>query len=91
MNSKIGWKKSLKLWVTTTGDTMKYSELKQTEKDELVELSSKGKCFLNGEPAKIYGRQLDFPIVAQFDGPLEAEFSWTTAQRIMNRDGKFVL
>jgi len=84
----------MRLWNSlkaTTGDTMKYKELKQTEKDKLVELSSKGKCFLNGEPAKIYGGRLAFPIVAQIDGQLRTEFSWTAAQKIMNNDGKFVL
>jgi len=65
---------------------MKYKELTQVEKDELVGT----KCFLNGKPAQIYGRLLDFPIVAQINNLLEVEYTWKTVQRIINDDGKFV-
>ena len=65
---------------------MKYRELAQAEKDELVGT----KCFLNDEPAQIYGRLLDFPIVAQINSPLEVEYAWKSVQRIIDGDGKFV-
>lgn len=65
---------------------MKYKELKQEEKDMLVSKD----CFLNNKPARIYGRLLNFPIVAQIDGPLKVEFAWLTVQRIINDNSKFV-
>jgi hypothetical protein len=64
---------------------MKYRELNQKEKDILVG----SECFLNGKPARIHGRRLNFPIVAQIDGPLAIEYAWKTTQRILNRDGQF--
>ena len=64
---------------------MKYRKLNQYEKDSLMGQD----CFLDGKPARIYGRLNKFPTVAQIDGPLALEWSWETAKRIMDNDGKF--
>jgi hypothetical protein len=61
----------------------------QKEKDDLVLLSYIKGCTLDDKPAKIVGRLRRFPIVAQIDEPLEAEFSWEAVKRILDKDGKF--
>ena len=64
---------------------MKYRQLNQTEKDDLVGMD----CILDGERARIYGRLNKFATVAQVDGPLALEWSWETAKKIIDNDGKF--
>lgn len=46
-------------------------------------------CWLDGQPAKIVGWQLDFPSVAQLNGPLSLQWSWATVNRIMSEDRQF--
>ena len=64
---------------------MKYKELSQTEKHELVGID----CILDGEMARIYGRLNKVATVTQVDGPLALEWSWETAKKIIDNDGKF--
>jgi hypothetical protein len=63
--------------------------ISQKEKDDLVLLSYVKGCSLDDKPAKVVGRLNRFPIVAQIDGPLEAEFSWGAVKRTLDKDGKF--
>lgn len=46
-------------------------------------------CWLDGQPAKIIGWSLDFPQIAQTNGPLSLEWSWATVNRIMSKDRRF--
>jgi len=68
---------------------MKYKQLNQKEKDDLVLSSHIKGCTLDGKPALIGGRLNKFATVGHIDGLLAVEWSWETAQRIMNNDQKF--
>lgn len=57
----------------------------QEEKNQLCEY----KITINGKPAKIVGRLLDFPFVAEVDGPLASVFSWKTIARVISNGGNF--
>jgi len=43
-------------------------------------------CTINGEPGKVTGRLNRFATVGSFCGTYQAEFAWSTVERIM-RDG----
>jgi hypothetical protein len=47
-------------------------------------------CTLNGRPARIVGWQSDFPSVAQINGPLVVEFSWSAINSVMSKNRSFV-
>ena len=47
-------------------------------------------CTLNGKPAKVVGWKLDFPVVAELDGPFAVEYSWAAVDRVMSDGGRFV-
>ena len=60
------------------------------EKDDLFYMANGFvNMTLNGEPARIYGRKLDFPIVSQISGPFHGEFSWEAIKRIIDKGGDF--
>ena len=60
------------------------------EKDDLFYMANMFvNMTLNGERAKICGRKLDFPVVAQIDGKMEAEYSWEAVKRIVAGGGDF--
>ena len=61
----------------------------QAQKDEIMLNNLFVNISLNGEPAKIYGRKLDFPFIAQVQGNLKAEFSWAAIERICKAGGDF--
>lgn len=45
---------------------------------------------LNGKPARIVGRKITYPKIAEIDGPLSVEFSWQAIKRIMTaKNGEF--
>lgn len=62
----------------------------RNEKIELLEMSNRFvNMTLNGEPALLYGKKLDYPIVAQVKGKLSATFSWEAVKRITENGGDF--
>lgn len=59
--------------------------IRYEEKEQLTECTN---ITLNNEPAKIYGKKLDFPIIASHT--LRAEFSWEAVKHIVStKQGKF--
>ena len=64
-------------------------KITQDEKDEIMLNNTFVNITLNGEPARIYGRKLDFPFIAQVQGNLKAEFSWAAIERICKAGGDF--
>lgn len=54
-------------------------------RDELVNTA----VTLDGRPASIAGRQLDYAIVATLDGETRHEWAWSTAARIVATGGDF--
>ena len=57
----------------------------QKDKDDLA-----GRlCTIDGKPATISGRLLEFAVVGSFDRTTKAEFSWEAVKRIMAKNGKF--
>jgi hypothetical protein len=44
---------------------------------------------LDGHPAAIRGRKLEYAIVGALDTPLSVEFAWATVKRVVDKDGKF--
>lgn len=54
-------------------------------RDELVNTA----VSLDGRPASIAGRQLDYAVVATLDGSMRHEWAWSTAARIVARGGEF--
>ena len=46
-------------------------------------------CTIDGKPATVTGRQLDFGIVAELPHGLRVEFAWPTIARIMDNGGRF--
>lgn len=47
-------------------------------------------CTLDGKPATIQGRLLDFGIVAQWPQGLRVEYAWSTIAHVVeNNDGAF--
>lgn len=46
-------------------------------------------CTLDGAPAMVVGRRLDFAVIATIDGARRYEWAWPTVGRIMARDGAF--
>jgi hypothetical protein len=64
--------------------------LDREQKNELFELSNRFvNMTINGEPALLYGRLLDYPVVAQVNGELKAEYSWEAIKRITEAGGDF--
>jgi len=64
-------------------------KITQDEKDEIMLNNTFVNITLNGEPAKIYGRKLDFPVIAQIQGKLKSVFSWDSIKRICMAGGDF--
>ena len=61
-----------------------------SDKEECVERwRDDNACFLDGQPAKVVGWKLDWPLVAHLNSPLAVEFSWATVNRIMSGDRHF--
>ena len=59
------------------------------DKDECIrKWRDDNSCTLNGKPAKIVGWKLDFPVVAELDGPLAVEYSWATVDNVMSNHGR---
>lgn len=46
-------------------------------------------CTLDGKPATIVGRKLDFAVVAQYPQGLRVEYAWPTVARVMESGGAF--
>lgn len=68
------------------GDTVK--TMTQDRKDELIMMANNFvNVTLNGEPAVIRGRLLDYPIVVSAMG--QAEYSWEAVDRILAVGGDF--
>jgi hypothetical protein len=44
-------------------------------------------CTLDGHPAIIAGRQLDYAQVLTLDNSLRVEYAWPTVARVMQRKG----
>ena len=64
----------------------------RNEKIELIEMSNRFvNMTLNGEIALLYGKKLDYPIVAQVKGRLWTIFSWEAVKRIVESGGDFEL
>jgi len=59
--------------------------MKQSQIDRLVGQD----VTLDGKPARIYGRLLDFAIVAELGNGPSVEFAWSTAQHILDKGEKF--
>lgn len=69
----------------TNGQTLTHNE-----KQELFDMANLFvNMTLNGEPARLYGRKLEFPIIAQTQGNLKAGFAWPTIKRIVAAGGDF--
>ena len=64
-------------------------DLTQKQKDDLVLTSYMIGCTLNGQPAKVIGRLMQFPMVVERDGPLAVEYSWQAVARVMAKDRAF--
>lgn len=57
------------------------------ERTKYIEMTN---ATLNGKPARITGRLLDYAVIGQIDNPdIKVEFSWDAVRRIMERDGRF--
>ena len=61
----------------------------QKMKDEIMETAKIRGCTLDGKPAKVIGRRLDFAVVAMIDRLHGVEYSWPAVKRILDNDGKF--
>ena len=66
----------------------------QKEKDRIFNnvrdyIACGGCLTLNGEPANIHGRKLDFPVIVTVDNGMRAEFSWQTVERVYIAGGDF--
>ena len=60
------------------------------EKQELFDMANLFvNMTLNGEPAKIIGRKLSFPIVARIHDSLQAEYTWEAVKHIVSKGGDF--
>jgi len=59
------------------------------ERRRLAHEYAGARCTLNGAPATIGGRQLDFAHVGQIDGPLRVEYAWQTVAHVMAAGGAF--
>lgn len=47
-------------------------------------------CTLDGKPAKVTGRLLDFAVISPLDHKIgQVEFSWAAVDLIMSHNGKF--
>lgn len=57
----------------------------QEEKDKLISIP----VYLDGKPAKITGRLLDFPVVRILYTTTSVEFAWETVKRIVEFDRQF--
>lgn len=58
-------------------------------KENLIDRSKAMKITLDGKPATIGGRLLNFAIVGTVDGSQKYEWAWETVQKILNDGGKF--
>jgi len=61
----------------------------QLQKDIIFENSRFVNMTINGEPAVLCGRLLDFPVVRSLDGVYHAAFAWKTVERILANGGDF--
>lgn len=60
------------------------------DKEEAIsKWSDDNSCWLDGQPAKVVGWKLDFPLVVQLKGPLSLQWSWASVNRIMSKDRQF--
>lgn len=48
-------------------------------------------CTLDGQPAVICGWKNDFATIVTLDNKLRGEWTWAAVNRIMERDGSFLL
>ncbi len=62
-------------------------KLTQKQRDEIFDKAKLCFITLNAEPAKLYGRKLDFPIIKNTF--MEVEYSWQTVDRILSLGGDF--
>jgi hypothetical protein len=46
-------------------------------------------CMLDGKPASICGRLLDFAIIRQYPNGGDYQWAWETVDRIMSNGGNF--
>jgi hypothetical protein len=66
---------------------MTNKDITQSMRDELVSIRQ---VTIDGKPAAIGGRLLDFPYVTSLDMSISVEFSWVAVWRIVNeKQGKF--
>lgn len=66
----------------------------QKQKDHIFDsvknyILAGGMITLNGEPATIAGRVLDFPVIRSLESHTSAEFSWSAVARILAAGGEF--
>jgi hypothetical protein len=66
---------------------MTNKDITQSMRDELVSIRQ---VTIDGKPAAICGRLLDFPYITSLDMSISVEFSWVAVWRIVNeKQGKF--
>jgi hypothetical protein len=63
--------------------------ISQAEKDRIFDMAKFINVTINGEPARVCGRLLDFPVVTS--GLYHAEFSWPAVERVLQAGGDFAL